>query len=144
MTSVQPALFPIGPDLQFDRSIRDSHANVDEPTGVVLFSPKIFTAKDVAGGLERHRLEADRLISLGHLATDAKARFHPGADPSSDLGEGASANAPGGEGLSVPDLGRSYDRKKDMLKHRMALRQEYRNDESSMAGALNKSQLSSA
>ena len=40
MRSLEPAVFPIGPDLLFDRSVRDSHATVEDPTGEVLFSPK--------------------------------------------------------------------------------------------------------
>ena len=69
MKSLEPAVFPIGPDLLFDRSVRDSHATVEDPTGEVLFSPKIFLAKDLAGGLDAHKVKIDELMSLGQLAS---------------------------------------------------------------------------
>ena len=81
--SLEPAVFPIGPDLLFDRSVRDSHATVEDPTGAVLFSPKIFLAKDLAGGLAAHRVPIDELLSLGQLATQVKERFSAYPTPDS-------------------------------------------------------------
>ena len=54
--TLKPAIFPIGPDLIYDRSVRDSLANVVEFRGQVLFSPMMFQAQDLAGPLESHRL----------------------------------------------------------------------------------------
>ena len=142
MQDLVPAVFEIGPDLLFDRSLRDSHANVERPTGEVLFSPRIFRAQDLAGGLSAHRLEQDELISLGHLATEAKERFREERRDDSQNAKDVNSGVVDGSELEVHDLKRSYDRKKAGQSYLLQNKQEFHNDESTARKEFSKSQLS--
>ena len=65
----------LGPDLIFDRSIRDSMAENVEFRGKVIFSPKLFKASDLDLILVQQEVPLDFLFRWGKVATEAKMRF---------------------------------------------------------------------
>ena len=66
---------PIGPDLIFDRSLRNTMSGVTELAGEVTFSPFMFKATDLAHDVESAMLSMESLLELGKTATQAKIRF---------------------------------------------------------------------
>ena len=73
--NLQPGIYQIGPDLIYDRSIRNSMSELAEVTGEVVFSPMVFKKTDVSGDLDSHRISSEQLLGLGQVSTSAKARF---------------------------------------------------------------------
>ena len=52
----------LGPDLIFDKSIRDSMGDTTQPTGEVLFSPFMIKAADLAKDLAECEIPLDQLL----------------------------------------------------------------------------------
>ena len=68
-------IYRLGPDLLYDKSVRDSLSELQVSSGEVLFSPLEFKKDDLMGELSESRLPMPELLSLGRVATVAKARF---------------------------------------------------------------------
>ena len=47
-------IYPLGPDLIYDSSLRDSIGELSELTGEVVFSPFMFKAKDIVNDLAQN------------------------------------------------------------------------------------------
>ena len=69
---------PIGPDLIFDVSLRNTMSYQTDHAGSVVFSPYMFKVVDLPKDLESGVLPALELMKLGHVATKAKSRFMNG------------------------------------------------------------------
>jgi precorrin-6B methylase 1 len=68
-------VYQIGPDLLYDKSMRDALSDQDNLSGVVLFSPQNFRPQDLPDDLDEVRLTDAELIHFGKLATTIK-RFY--------------------------------------------------------------------
>ena len=68
-------MFPIGPDLIYDKSMRDALFDQEDFTGVVLFSPQNFRSQDIPSKLDDVKLSDEELIHFGKLATTVKKHF---------------------------------------------------------------------
>ena len=72
---VKVPIYPLGPDLIYDNSLRDSMGELTELKGEVVFSPYMFKAKDMVTDLAHNQLSLEDLIGYGKTATLAKTRF---------------------------------------------------------------------
>ena len=63
------SIHPIGQDLIYDRSIRDSLSELSAPDGGILFSPILFQARDLKEIVTENQLSSDDLFRLGKTAT---------------------------------------------------------------------------
>ena len=63
------AIYPLGQDLIFDRSVREAMNTLDELPGTVVFSPRLFKASDLQGSLAQHQLSPEKLVEYGLTAT---------------------------------------------------------------------------
>ena len=80
--SLQISLHELGPDLIYDKSVREAAAQSTDVRGALVFSPTLFEARDLNRGLAESQISLDSLIGLGELATKAKQRFEgPGRPP---------------------------------------------------------------
>ena len=68
-------VFPIGPDLIYDKSMRDALFDQGDFAGCVLFSPLNFRAQDLPSNLDDVKLSDEELIHFGQLATTVKKHF---------------------------------------------------------------------
>ena len=73
-------LFQFGPDLNYDRSVRDLLLQTDSFDGEILFSPQNFKAKDLPKDLNQSELDYDTLMHFAMLATKVKKRFFKAED----------------------------------------------------------------
>ena len=73
-------LYTLGPDLLYDRSIRDSLGEAINSTGEILFSPFMFNANDLSQDLTQNEVPLADLLRLGKAATKIKARFTRAVD----------------------------------------------------------------
>ena len=110
--SQSAGVYQIGPDLIYDKSVRDSLSALGEENGEVVFSPMMFKKADVSGSLESYKLSEDRLIALGQVATSAKARFQKALDDCSKTSRIALPSDLPEEETKEVGLRRSYNRKK--------------------------------
>ena len=69
------AIHPLGPDLMFDKSVRDSLSSLGATGGCILFSPLQFKKQDLDRDLSECRIPMPELLELGRIATKAKIRF---------------------------------------------------------------------
>ena len=65
-------LFPIGEDLNFDRSLRATLPDYTCRNGKVLFSPKLFTRNDIYTSLRKNQLSVHELLKQAEVATIVK------------------------------------------------------------------------
>ena len=72
---MQIFIHKLGPDLIYDRSVREALSQSADSTGKFLFSPFMFTAEQMVTDLAQKKLSFAELMELGKLATNAKARF---------------------------------------------------------------------
>ena len=70
--NLTPAIHKLGDDLQYDKAVRDSLADLEAEGGDVLFSPFIFKREDLAGDLDDCTLAHRELMGLGQVATTVK------------------------------------------------------------------------
>ena len=104
-----PSIMPLGPDLIFNKSIRESLSDIADFHGEVLFSPLLFKAEDLGVDLDQCQLSKEELALFARIATSAKERFTKDASRV----EHAHGSPEDVDGLS---LNRSYRRKKDIGK----------------------------
>ena len=69
------ALFPLGPDLIYDKSMRNAMSQLDVLSGEVLFSPLLIKKEDMVFDLDLNKLSQEKLMEYGLTATQAKTRF---------------------------------------------------------------------
>ena len=72
---MQLPIHRLGPDLIYDKSLRDSMGELGDAAGAVLFSPFMFCKEDLTAELSESQLTGEELLHYGKLATTAKARF---------------------------------------------------------------------
>ena len=70
--NLAPAIHKLGDDLQYDKAVRDSLADLEAEGGEVLFSPFIFKREDLASDLDDCKLAHRELMGLGQVATTVK------------------------------------------------------------------------
>ena len=68
-------IYPLGPDLQYDKSFRDMLSQLEATAGEVVFSPFKFRKEDFNSNLHENRLPLKDLLEYGKMATKAKAHF---------------------------------------------------------------------
>ena len=73
--SRQQSVHLLGPDLIYDKAMRDSLGNLNVSSGAVAFSPFMFKRADLSGDLEQRRIAYQDLMGLGQVATEIKRRF---------------------------------------------------------------------
>lgn len=109
------SVFALGPDLIYDKAMRDALLDQEEQTGYVLFSPQNFRPQDLADDLDTVRLTDEELIHFGQLATTAKKHFAQLATDLSAFDDDYQEEDKSDRGAQVMSLIRSYSRKKDRL-----------------------------
>ena len=62
---LQSAIYLIGPDLVYDRSVRNTLSEVADVKGEVVFSPFIFDKSDLCGDLDSYKMPLQKLLGLG-------------------------------------------------------------------------------
>lgn len=67
-----PGIYPIGADLIYDRSVRDTLTDFADVTGEVIFSPFMFKKADVSGRLEDFAIPCKKLLAYGQVTTNAR------------------------------------------------------------------------
>ena len=107
---------PLGPDLIYNKSIRESLSDIADFHGEVLFSPLLFKAEDLGVDLDQCRLSTEELTLFARIATRAKERFTN--DASGDQDHGLQVENAHGSPMDVDELSlnRGYCRKKDIGK----------------------------
>ena len=69
------AIYPLGPDLLLDKSVRDSLSSLGAEGGCIVFSPLQYKKEDFDRDLSECQLTLPELLELGRVATKAKTRF---------------------------------------------------------------------
>ena len=100
----------LGPDLAYDKSLREGAQERSNAAGEVVFSPMLFKAADLSQELTQSEIPLSSLLGLGEIATKVKARFshasmQASAQDPSDYTRAASAEEP-----RRIQLTRRYDR----------------------------------
>ena len=72
---LQISIHKLGPDLIYDRSVREALSQSADSKEKFLFSPFMFTAEQMVTDLAQKKLSFAEFMELGKLATNAKARF---------------------------------------------------------------------
>ena len=111
IAELQISVHTLGPDLLYDRSLREAAQQGEDGPGEVVFSPMLFRKEDLSRELSDCKIPLPSLIGLGEVATKAKQRFAP-LSPG-----GPAAGSVDGRGAEValaqaqPRLKRSYERR---------------------------------
>ena len=100
IASLQIAAHLLGPDLLYDRSLREAAQESEDLPGEVVFSPMHFTKQDLSRTLAECEIPHASLLGLAEVATKARQRFTVGSlplapAPAAALKEGAGAVAEG-------------------------------------------------
>ena len=72
---LQIGVHQLGPDLVFDKSLRESAEKRSNAAGEVVFSPMLFKAADLSQELSQSEISLSSLLGLGEIVTKVKARF---------------------------------------------------------------------
>ena len=109
--TLQVAVHPLGPDLLYDKSLREAAAERTDLPGELVFSPTLFQAKDLRKDLAECEIPLDDLLGLGEVATKARQRFESaGRGAPADSSQVQAVLADSAESRSL-QLKRKYERK---------------------------------
>ena len=75
INSQRASIYPLGPDLSYDKSIRDVMHQTGASSGEILFSPLNFRKVDIPSSTDTCKLSMATLMHYGKLATRVKAKF---------------------------------------------------------------------
>ena len=134
----------LGPDLVYDKSLREAAEDRSNAAGEVVFSPMLFKAADLNQELSQREIPLSSLLGLGEIATKVKARFAEARAPAEEqtLSERVRAVVPEAPGRL--QLTRKYDRPIDLRKRLTTATDDYEMRESVGRKTIKKHQLSAA
>ena len=75
VADLQISAHTLGPDLLYDRSLREATQHTEDLPGEVVFSPMLFRKEDLRRELSDSEIPLPSLLGLGEVATKAKQRF---------------------------------------------------------------------
>ena len=134
----------LGPDLVYDKSLREAAEDRSNAAGEVVFSPMLFKAADLNQELSQCKIPLSSLLGLGEIATKVKARFAEARVPVEEqtLSERVRGVVP--EALGRLQLTRKYDRSIDLRKRLTTATDDYEMREAVGRKTIKKHKLSAA